>query len=227
MDKKILVSKSISKKFDERLILDNINFEMHSGEILGLLGPSGIGKTTLLNILVGTEKQTQGEIINFYNSKIGYVFQEDRLFEWLSLFENIDEKIIWENLSLVGLKDYYNYFPKELSGGMRQRGSIARALTFAANILLFDEPFKSLDVKLRFELLDLMKKLKKEKNISILFVTHDIEEALYACDRILIMKGQPAKISKEIDISNSRIDDKLSIEKEVELKREILSSLYD
>ena len=141
--------------------------------------------------------------------------------------ENIDEKIIWENLSLVGLKDYYNYFPKELSGGMRQRGSIARALTFAANILLFDEPFKSLDVKLRFELLDLMKKLKKEKNISILFVTHDIEEALYACDRILIMKGQPAKISKEIDISNSRIDDKLSIEKEVELKREILSSLYD
>ena len=234
MDKKILVSKSISKKFDERLILDNINFEMHSGEILGLLGPSGIGKTTLLNILVGTEKQTQGEIINFHNSKIGYVFQEDRLFEWLSLFENvkivsenIDEKIIWENLSLVGLKDYYNYFPKELSGGMRQRGSIARALTFAANILLFDEPFKSLDVKLRFELLDLMKKLKKEKNISILFVTHDIEEALYVCDRILIMKGQPAKISKEINISNSRIDYKLSIEKEVELKREILSSLYD
>ena len=234
VDKKILVSKSISKKFDERLILDNINFEMNSGEILGLLGPSGIGKTTLLNILVGTEKQTQGEIINFHNSKIGYVFQEDRLFEWLSLFENvkivsenIDEKIIWENLSLVGLKDYYNYFPKELSGGMRQRGSIARALTFAANILLFDEPFKSLDVKLRFELLDLMKKLKKEKNISILFVTHDIEEALYACDRILIMKGQPAKISKEINISNSRIDHKLSIEKEVELKREILSSLYD
>ena len=234
MDKKILVSKSISKKFDERLILDNINFEMHSGEILGLLGPSGIGKTTLLNILVGTEKQTQGEIINFHNSKIGYVFQEDRLFEWLSLFENvkivsenIDEKIIWENLSLVGLKDYYNYFPKELSGGMRQRGSIARALTFAANILLFDEPFKSLDVKLRFELLDLMKKLKKEKNISIIFLTHDIEEALYVCDRILIMKGQPIKISKEIDISNSRIDDKLSIEKEVELKREILSSLYN
>ena len=225
VDKKILVSKSISKKFDERLILDNINFEMNSGEILGLLGPSGIGKTTLLNILVGTEKQTQGEIINFHNSKIGYVFQEDRLFEWLSLFENV--KIVSENISLVGLKDYYNYFPKELSGGMRQRGSIARALTFAANILLFDEPFKSLDIKLRFELLDLMKKLKKEKNISILFVTHDIEEALYACDRILIMKGQPAKISKEINISNSRIDHKLSIEKEVELKREILSSLYD
>ena len=96
VDKKILVSKSISKKFDERLILDNINFEMHSGEILGLLGPSGIGKTTLLNILVGTEKQTQGEIINFHNSKIGYVFQEDRLFEWLSLFENV--KIVSENI---------------------------------------------------------------------------------------------------------------------------------
>ena len=145
MDKKILVSKSISKKYNEKLILDNINFEMFSGEILGLLGPSGIGKTTLLNILVGLEKETSGEIINYHNNKIGYVFQEDRLLNWLTLFENIklikediDEKIIWENLSLVGLKDYYNYFPKELSGGMRQRGSIARALTFAGNIMLFD-----------------------------------------------------------------------------------------
>ena len=186
MDKKILVSKSISKKYNEKLILDNINFEMFSGEILGLLGPSGIGKTTLLNILVGLEKETSGEIINYHNNKIGYVFQEDRLLNWLTLFENIklikediDEKIIWENLSLVGLKDYYNYFPKELSGGMRQRGSIARALTFAGDIMLFDEPFKSLDIKLRFELLDLMRKLKEEKNTSILFVTHDIEEALY------------------------------------------------
>ena len=116
MDKKILVSKSISKRYNEKLILDNINFEMFSGEILGLLGPSGIGKTTLLNILVGLEKETSGEIINYHNNQIGYVFQEDRLLNWLTLFENIklikediDEKIIWENLSLVGLKDYYNY----------------------------------------------------------------------------------------------------------------------
>lgn len=222
MDKKILVSKSISKKYNEKLILDNINFEMFSGEILGLLGPSGIGKTTLLNILVGLEKETSGEIINYHNNKIGYVFQEDRLLNWLTLFENIklikediDEKIIWENLSLVGLKDYYNYFPKELSGGMRQRGSIARALTFAGNIMLFDEPFKSLDIK-----------LKEEKNTSILFVTHDIEEALYICDRILILKGQPANISKEINLTNKRKENKLSLQDEVELKKEILQALY-
>ena len=234
MDKKILVSKSISKKYNEKLILDNINFEMFSGEILGLLGPSGIGKTTLLNILVGLEKETSGEIINYHNNKIGYVFQEDRLLNWLTLFENIklikediDEKIIWENLSLVGLKDYYNYFPKELSGGMRQRGSIARSLTFAGDIMLFDEPFKSLDIKLRFELLDLMRKLKEEKNTSILFVTHDIEEALYICDRILILKGQPANISNEINLSNKRKENKLSLQDEVELKREILNSLYE
>ena len=221
MDKKILVSKSISKKYNEKLILDNINFEMFSGEILGLLGPSGIGKTTLLNILVGLEKETSGEIINYHNNKIGYVFQEDRLLNWLTLFENIklikediDEKIIWENLSLVGLKDYYNYFPKELSGGMRQRGSIARALTFAGNIMLFDEP------------LDLMRKLKEEKNTSILFVTHDIEEALYICDRILILKGQPANISKEINLTNKRKENKLSLQDEVELKKEILQALY-
>ena len=229
MDKKILVSKSISKKYNEKLILDNINFEMFSGEILGLLGPSGIGKTTLLNILVGLEKETSGEIINYHNNKIGYVFQENRLLNWLTLFENIKliKEIIWENLSLVGLKDYYNYFPKELSGGMRQRGSIARALTFAGDIMLFDEPFKSLDIKLRFELLDLMRKLKEEKNTSILFVTHDIEEALYICDKILILKGQPANISKEINLTNKRKENKLSLQDEVELKREILDSLYE
>ena len=213
MDKKILVSKSISKKYNEKLILDNINFEMFSGEILGLLGPSGIGKTTLLNILVGLEKETSGEIINYHNNKIGYVFQEDRLLNWLTLFENIklikediDEKIIWENLSLVGLKDYYNYFPKELSGGMRQRGSIARALTFAGNIMLFDEPFKSLDIKLRFELLDLMRKLKEEKNTSILFVTHDIEEAVYLGDRVVVMSERPGKIRDivKIDIQGNK-----------------------
>lgn len=233
MDKKILVSKSISKRYREKLILDNVNFEMFSGDILGLLGPSGIGKTTLLNILVGSEKEMSGEIVNYHYNKIGYVFQEDRLLNWLTLFENIkiiqeniDEKIIWENLSLVGLKDYYNYFPKELSGGMRQRGSIARALTFAGNILLFDEPFKSLDEKLRFELLDLMRKLKEEKNTSILFVTHDIEEALYICDRILILRGQPATILKEINVSKKRKEKKLSIEDEVELKREIFNALY-
>lgn len=234
MDKKILVSKAISKKFNEKLILNDINFELYSGEILGLLGPSGIGKTTLLNILVGSEKQDRGEIINLHNNKIGYVFQEDRLFEWLTLFENIkivsedvDEKIIWENLSLVGLKDYYNYFPKELSGGMRQRGSIARALTFSGNVMLYDEPFKSLDVKLRFELMDLMKSLKEEKNISMLFVTHDIEEAIYVCDRILIMKGSPANISEEIEVSSLRKNGTLSIEDEIELKKKILSLLYD
>ena len=110
---------------------------------------------------------------------------------------------------------------------MRQRGSIARALTFAGNIMLFDEPFKSLDIKLRFELLDLMRKLKEEKNTSILFVTHDIEEALYVCDRILILKGQPADISKKINLSNKRKENKLSLQDEVELKREILNSLYE
>lgn len=207
---------------------------MFEGEILGLLGPSGVGKTTLLNILIGLEKQSSGEILNFHNNKIGYVFQEDRLLEWLNLFENIklvqtkvNEKKILENLSLVGLKDYCTYFPGELSGGMRQRGSIARALTFAGNIIFFDEPFKSLDEKLRFELLNLMIKLKKEKKVSILFVTHDIEEALYVSDRILILSGKPAKISKEIILKGKKLENKLTIKDEVCLKREILKAIYE
>ena len=127
MDKKILVSKSISKKYNEKLILDNINFEMFSGEILGLLGPSGIGKTTLLNILVGLEKETSGEIINYHNNKIGYVFQEDRLLNWLTLFENI--KLIKEDIA--NFKG--NIEAREI---LEHKYDIVIADGFAGNILL-------------------------------------------------------------------------------------------
>lgn len=231
--KKILVSKSISKKYEENLILENINFELYSGEIISILGPSGIGKTTFLNILIGLTEQTSGEIINFGN-KIGYVFQEDRLVSWLNLFENIklvqknsNDNEIFKNLELVGLSDYYNYFPSQLSGGMKHRGSIARALTYAGDIMLLDEPFKSLDIKLRLELLDLMKFLKDTRKIGFILVTHDIEEAVYVSDRILIFKGKPAKIVKEINVSKKRLNNQLKIEDEIILKKEIFESLYD
>lgn len=231
--KKILVSKSISKKYEENLILENINFELYSGEIISILGPSGIGKTTFLNILIGLTEQTSGEIINFGN-KIGYVFQEDRLVSWLNLFENIklvqknsNDNEIFKNLELVGLSDYYNYFPSQLSGGMKHRGSIARALTYAGDIMLLDEPFKSLDIKLRLELLDLMKFLKDTRKIGFILVTHDIEEAVYVSDRILIFKGKPAKIVKEINLSKKRLNNQLKIEDEIILKKEIFESLYD
>lgn len=231
--KKILVSKSISKKYEENLILENINFELYSGEIISILGPSGIGKTTFLNILIGLTEQTSGEIINFGN-KIGYVFQEDRLVSWLNLFENIklvqknsNDNEIFKNLELVGLSDYYNYFPSQLSGGMKHRGSIARALTYAGDIMLLDEPFKSLDIKLRLELLDLMKFLKDTRKIGFILVTHDIEEAVYVSDRILIFKGKPAKIVKEINVSKKRLNNQLKIEDEIILKKEIFESLYN
>lgn len=231
--KKILVSKSISKKYEENLILENINFELYSGEIISILGPSGVGKTTFLNILIGLTEQTSGEIINFGN-KIGYVFQEDRLVSWLNLFENIklvqknsNDNEIFKNLELVGLSDYYNYFPSQLSGGMKHRGSIARALTYAGDIMLLDEPFKSLDIKLRLELLDLMKFLKDTRKIGFILVTHDIEEAVYVSDRILIFKGKPAKIVKEINVSKKRLNNQLKIEDEIILKKEIFESLYD
>lgn len=231
--KKILVSKSISKKYEENLILENINFELYSGEIISILGPSGVGKTTFLNILISLTEQTSGEIINFGN-KIGYVFQEDRLVSWLNLFENIklvqknsNDNEIFKNLELVGLSDYYNYFPSQLSGGMKHRGSIARALTYAGDIMLLDEPFKSLDIKLRLELLDLMKFLKDTRKIGFILVTHDIEEAVYVSDRILIFKGKPAKIVKEINLSKKRLNNQLKIEDEIILKKEIFESLYN
>lgn len=211
------------------MILKDVNFHLYSSEIIAIVGKSGAGKTTLLNILVGLIEATSGKIIN-YRSKIGYVFQEDRLMKWLTVFENIrlvneniSDEEIFRILELVNLKEFYNYFPEELSGGMKQRVSIARALCYAGDIILLDEPFKSLDTKLRYELLDLMKRLKKENKVSFILVTHDIEEAIYVADRILILQEQDgySSITKEIKLKNKN-DDKIFDMDELKIKKEIL-----
>ena len=144
-----MVSQAIGKSFDNKIILENITFSILKQEIVSILGPSGIGKSTLLNILSGIEKPTTGKVEMFIE-KIGYVFQDDRLLPWLTLFENIrlaningDINAVGEILKIVGLENYTDYYPDQLSGGMRQRGAIARAMYYAGELLFLDEAFKS------------------------------------------------------------------------------------
>lgn len=228
-----MVSQAIGKSFNNKIILEDISFSIHKREIVSILGPSGIGKSTLLNILSGIEKPTKGKVEMFID-KIGYVFQDDRLLPWLTLFENIslvnikgNKEIIQEILKIVGLEAYANYYPYQLSGGMRQRGSIARAMYYTGELLFLDEAFKSLDEYKRIELLNLLLTLKESKGVSSLFVTHDIDEAIYVSDRILILNGEPAKIIKEINIKEKRIEGKLILQDETEIRRKILQSLYE
>ena len=180
---------NLTKKYGEQTIYENFNISFEEGKITCILGESGCGKTTLLNCianLIGYE----GDIPKL---ETAYVFQTPRLVPCLTVKQNLElickdgEKI--ENmLKKVGISDKADKYPTNLSGGEAQRVSLARAFVFGGDILLMDEPFSSLDLKLRFSVCDLFLSLQREKNITALFVTHDIEEALRVADRIIILK---------------------------------------
>ncbi len=204
-------------------VLDNVSMRLSSGEIVGLLGRSGCGKSTLLRIVAGLIKPSSGEVI--YNNEpvtgpaagIAMVFQSFALFPWLSVLENTEiglranktpvaeaRKRALAAIDLIGLDGFESAYPKELSGGMRQRVGVARALVTHPNILLMDEPFSALDVltaeTLRAELLDLWVEGRMPIK-SILMVTHNIEEAVLMCDRIMVLSSNPGRIAAEIPVN--------------------------
>lgn len=205
----MLSIKKLDKKYGELTVLKNINLEVGDNEIVALLGPSGCGKSTLLNLIAGIAKEYEGQI-HHQAGKIGYVFQEDRLLPWLNVYENIrvageaeDRERIRELIQKMKLNGFEHYYPEQLSGGMRQRCGIARALYFGSSLLLMDEPFRSLDCHLRMEMLEHVKELQKTEQISLLFVTHDMEEAFMLADRILLLGKRPSSIIKEIRLPPS------------------------
>lgn len=176
--------KDISKKYGDLNVLDCINMKIKCNDITTIMGPSGCGKTTLLRIVAGLVEQDDGELINFNNKKISYLFQEPRLLPWKTVYDNIDyvlhhisssdrQPIIKEYLELVGLWKFRDYYPKELSGGMKQRVSMARAFAYQSDILLMDEPFKSLDYDMKINLINSFKTLWQNNKPTVIFVTHD------------------------------------------------------
>ncbi|WP_312815467.1 ABC transporter ATP-binding protein [Sedimentibacter sp.] len=203
---------NVSKKFNDLEVLNNFNIRFEKDKITCLFGPSGVGKTTIANIAANLTEIDSGEIKVTENAVYSFVFQEPRLLEWYSVYDNIDfvlknvynsdkrVNIIKDYIDMVELKGFESYKPKELSGGMAQRVSLARAFAYPSNVLILDEPFKGLDMKLKREMILLFKKLWNESKRTVLFITHDVDEAVTLSDYIYILNEKPAKIIDYINI---------------------------
>ncbi|MBS4220359.1 ABC transporter ATP-binding protein [Bacillus sp. FJAT-49711] len=228
----MLAVQNITRTFNEgKAGFRNVTFSIEEGEVIGILGTSGCGKSTLLRVLSGLDKQYQGGF-SFSKRTVGMMFQEPRLMPWLTVKDNIcfgiqkgqQQELAKELLQLVGLEEFADHYPKDLSGGMAQRTAIARSLITEPDVLLLDEPFSALDAFTKMQLQDLLLSIWDERKTTMILVTHDIDEALYLCDRIFILRGQPGELFAEIKIEQekprSRGDVKL-----VEKKSEILHLL--
>lgn len=226
--KSIFRIKNLIKSYGEKIILENIDLEIYESEFLCVLGASGCGKTTLLNILGGFTCKDSGEVLFKDNEVIKpsneciMVFQDfDQLFPWMTLEKNISfalrnskknrdskdiPRIVAKYISMVSLQGYENYYPHELSGGMKQRAAIARSLATVPEVLLMDEPFGSLDMQTKNGLHEILTGIWKQTKTTIVFVTHDVREALKLADRIVIIKD--AGIKGIIINENKHISDK-------------------
>ncbi len=188
MDIKI---KNIYKKYDDKVIFKDFNIIFKENRVNTILGKSGYGKTTLLKIISNIVEKDSGKIEGINTNSISYIFQEDRLVEWLTVKENLKlilkndykkgelDKICKKYLNLVGVQDFENYYPQSLSGGIRQRVNIARAFAKPSKLIIMDEPFKSIDIKSKNDIMKAFKNVLREETRTVLFVTHDIDEALY------------------------------------------------
>lgn len=213
----------ISKSYGEKKIFEDFSLDIKDGEVLCVLAESGAGKTTLLNILAGLTSY-EG-VIEDFPEKVGYIFQEPRLLPNLTVEENLRYvggrvEFIDEILQKIGLFDVKDKRPNSLSGGEKQRVSIARAFLSDAKVLLLDEPFSSLDTALKIRLCRLFSKLWKEKKQTAIFVTHDIEEALMLSQRIVILKNR--KIAKDFSLNG---DVPRDYGQNTQIKEEILKEI--
>jgi ABC-type nitrate/sulfonate/bicarbonate transport system ATPase subunit len=221
---------NLNKKFSvggrDLPVLEDINLKIQTGEFVSIVGSSGCGKTTLLRIILGLETGYEGEAvlngkkITGPSAKRGVVFQEHRLLPWLTVEENVafglinmknrDEKkeLTDKYMKLVGLKGFEKVFPSQLSGGMAQRAAIARALINNPEILLLDEPLGALDALTRMYMQKELEHIWEKEKLTTIMVTHDIEEAVYLSDRIILMSSRPGKIKKIINVPLSRPRDR-------------------
>ncbi|MFW5984074.1 MAG: ABC transporter ATP-binding protein [Halobacteria archaeon] len=229
-------ARDLTKRYGDTLVFDELNIEVRDGEPVCLLGPSGCGKTTLLHLLAGLEKPTDGgvyfdgERVEGPDYRRGVVFQDPHLFPWLTARDNAafgpevrgetaDPERVDELLRMVGLEGSADAKPSELSGGMAQRVSLARTLANDPELLLMDEPFSALDALTKMELQDELLGLIDEIGMTVVFVTHDIEEAVYIGDRVAVMGEEGAGIRRVIDTSDSTDRDSDAF---ADKKREIL-----
>ncbi|HZY81162.1 MAG TPA: ABC transporter ATP-binding protein [Cyclobacteriaceae bacterium] len=209
-----LVLKKVSHSYGAVEVLSNINLEVTPGEVIVLVGPSGCGKTTILNLLSGYINPSSGSITR--EGAIRTVYQQDGLFPWLTVSENTSmglramqdqaqrDREMAELLELVHLTGFGNHYPHQLSGGMRQRAELARVLAGDSDILLMDEPFSALDYQARLMMRTELIRVLQKRPRTVVFVTHDIEEAAQLADRVLVLSKRPATVCCELRISTKR-----------------------
>ncbi|HPR41213.1 MAG TPA: ABC transporter ATP-binding protein [Candidatus Methanofastidiosa archaeon] len=229
----------ISEKKSKVTAVRDMNFTVKDKEFLCIVGPSGCGKTTLLRIIAGLEKPTSGtmEWEDGSDHKIGFVFQDDALLPWRTAYNNIalglelskmpkDEikKKVSELIEFMGLKGFENSYPKELSGGMQKRVAISRALVIEPELLLMDEPFVSLDAQTRNVLQRELIKVWEKRQNTIIFITHNVDEAVYLADRVLILTARPTMVNAEVIIDLPRPRDRTSNDF-INIRKKILSKI--
>lgn len=225
------LKKRYHTKEGEILAVENISFNVKKGEFIAIVGPSGCGKSTILSVLCGLEEKSDGKINFKKDAKIGYMLQQDSLFEWRNILNNcllgleINKKLNEKNkqhvidlLNTYGLKDFIYSYPDNLSGGMRQRVALIRTLANDPDLLLFDEPFSALDYQSRLAISDDIYNILKKEKKTMIMVTHDIAEAISMCDKVIVLSNRPAVIKKVYNIElenkstpiNNRKDKKFS-----------------
>jgi NitT/TauT family transport system ATP-binding protein len=202
-------------------VVDDVTYDINDGEFIAVIGPSGCGKTTMMNMLAGFQKPTKGKVlfdgtpVNGPGPERGVIFQEYGVFPWLTVKENVafglqlranhvpasERRQICEHyLSLMGLTDFANTYPKHLSGGMRQRLAIARAYAVKPQFLLMDEPFGALDAQTRANMQNLLLSVLSAEGKTVMLITHSVEEAIYLASRIVVVTARPARIKEIIDV---------------------------
>ncbi|KMT23252.1 ABC-type nitrate/sulfonate/bicarbonate transport system, ATPase component [Clostridium cylindrosporum DSM 605] len=209
-DQSFLISlRNINKSFDDKRILKDISINIAKGEFVSILGPSGCGKSTIFNIITGLEKQDSGDLL--VSGDIGYMQQKDLLLPWKSIIENVvlpldikgknkkeSRQRAKSYMEMMGLEGYGEKYPYQLSGGMKQRASFLRTFLSTDEIMLLDEPFGALDSITKSKMQKWLLEMKNSLNTTILFITHDIEEAIFLSDRIYVMDSRPGIIKEEI-----------------------------
>ena len=222
---------NMTKKFGDLLVLDKMNFEVQEGEFLIVVGPTGCGKTTFLNSLTGIYDITEGDIlingekVDLKKHNISYIFQESSAMPWLTIEQNIAfglkiknfhaeeiKRRVDEMLEIVGLSEFRNYYPQQVSTSMVQRIAIARAFATEPELLLMDEPYGQLDIDLRFKLEDELVKLWKKTGTTVIFITHNVEEAVYLSENIMVLTNKPTTVKEVVRNELPRPRDIMSME---------------
>lgn len=245
-NKEKIAVKNLRKSFGDILVVDNVSLTLRKNEFVSLLGPSGSGKSTIFNIISGLMEPDEGDVYidgQKYTGKTGrvsYMYQKDLLLPWKKIIDNVAFPLVLRGerkkaarekvkkyFKVFGLEGFEHKYPFQLSGGMRQRAALMRTYMFSKDVILLDEPFGGLDAitksKMQYWLLEVLERLK----VSILFITHDIEEAILLSDRIYILSERPASIKEEININlpKPRSREIVTTEEFNDIKRQILVTM--